>query len=136
MGFAVPSNLVRRVADELIQNGEVNYGYIGIDGEDVSIDYIQDLRLPNDVRGVVVVGVRPGQPAALAGVNPPETEVRRGQNHYLAADIIVAIDDTPINSFADLLGYTATYTYPGETIILTVLRDGILVNLDLTLGSR
>jgi len=136
VGFAVPSNLVSRVADELIVSGEVNYGFIGIDGEDVTLDYMLDLDLPNDLQGVVVLGVRPGQPAELAGLFPPETRNQRGRNSFISADIITAIDSYPIRGIADLLGYTATYTRPGDIVELTVFRNGEYINLNLTLGAR
>lgn len=136
VGFAVPSNLVHRVAEELIEFGEVSYGYIGIDGIDVSIDTILDLSLPNNLQGVVVTGVNPGEPAELAGIFPPERRGQRGINNLISADIITAIDNQPIRGFSDLLGYTATYTRPGDLVSLTVFRDGEYITLNLTMGSR
>jgi len=134
VGFAVPSNLVQRVTSELIETGEVTYSYLGLDGEDIDLDYIETLDLPNDTRGVVVTGVTDGQPAALAGLLEPSRAT--GQDSYQSADVIVAIDNYPIISFASLLGYVATNTRPGDTITMTVFREGRLVDLNLTLGIR
>ena len=137
VGFAVPSNLVDRVSNELIEFGEVNYGYIGIDGEDITLDYMQDLSLPNDLQGVVVLRVSPGEPAEIAGLIPPRTNNQRnGRSSFISADIITAINDYPIRGIADLLGYTATYTRPGDIVQLTVFRNGEYISLDLELGMR
>jgi S1-C subfamily serine protease len=54
VGFAIPANLTQRVAQQLIENGVVEYSYIGISGGDVSLTLSQALELPADTRGVVV----------------------------------------------------------------------------------
>lgn len=136
IAFAVPSNLVQRVIADLIEFGEVNYSYLGIDGEDLTLDFVEDLSLPFDVRGVVVTDVVPGQPADQAGLLAPVLENQRGRDAFIEADIIVAVNDRPVTNFATLLGYISTYTRPGETVQMTVYRGGSLVDLNLTLGAR
>lgn len=122
IGFAVPSNLVQRVVDELIDSGEVNYSYLGIRGTDVELDDILRLNLPNNTRGVVIRRVEPGEPADLAGL---EFE-----------DIVISIDDRPILGFASLLGYLSINTAPNDVIVMKILRNGRLIDLEVTLGSR
>jgi S1-C subfamily serine protease len=136
VGFAVPSNLVQRVVTELIEHGEVNYSYLGISGEDVNLDYMEALQLPNNLRGVVVTQVRNNTPAALAGLNERAYGVQDGQRQLQHADIIVALDGQPVIGFSALLGYLASYTYPGQVITITVLRDGVLIDLEVTLEAR
>lgn len=136
VGFAVPSNLVRRAANDLIEFGEVSYGFLGIEGDDVDLDIILDLDLPNNFQGVVVVQVNPGTPASRAGINVPRTNSLRSGEGYESADIIIAINDNPITSVADLLAYIAANTRPGDTVKMTIQRDGELLDIDLTLGSR
>ncbi len=122
VGFAVPSNLVQRVARELIEEGRVNYSYLGITGEDVNIDYIENLSLPNNTQGVVITRIPAGEPAARGGLS--------------RNDVIVGIDDEQILGFASLLGYLATETTPGTAVRVRVLRNGDLIDLNVTLGER
>ncbi|GAB4526902.1 MAG: trypsin-like peptidase domain-containing protein [Anaerolineae bacterium] len=122
VGFAIPSNLVQRVAGELIEFGRVNYSYLGISGENVDIEQIQALDLPNDTRGVVVGQAYAGEAAAEAGIR--------------ANDVIIAINGEDIIDFADLIGYLASYTAPGDTVNMTVLRRGQTLDLEVELGAR
>lgn len=137
IGFAVPADLVQRVAQELIEKGRVDYSYLGIYGGDVTLAIIEQLGLPNNQRGVVVSDTEPRSPARMAGIR---SMTMRGQGtnnaRVISADIIVAINGTPIPNFAEMIAYLAKYTRPGDTITLTVLRDGQLIELPLTLGSR
>lgn len=127
IGFAVPSNLVVRVAQDLIANGEVAYSYMGISGMDMSLGVIEEFALPNNLQGAVVSSVLQGSPAAGSGLrNPSNTSV----------DIITAIDGADINSMDDLLAYLASYTKPGDTVTMSVYRGGETVNLPITLGNR
>ncbi|PJF32414.1 MAG: hypothetical protein CUN52_01840 [Phototrophicales bacterium] len=137
IGFSVPADLVQRVANELIQNGRVDYSYLGIYGGDVTLTLIEQLGLPNNQRGVVVSDTEVRSPARLAGIRTM-TVSGQGTNNarVISADIIVAINGTPIPNFAEMIAYLAKYTRPNDVITLTVLRDGALIDLPLTLGSR
>jgi len=127
IGFAVPSTLVQRVATDLIAEGRVDYSYLGITGQEISIEVIEAYGLANNQRGIPVTSVLNGSPADRAGLlGPDENRV----------DIITAIDGTPITSFAALIGYLAEQTRPGDTVNLTVLRGDDLIDLPLTLGNR
>jgi S1-C subfamily serine protease len=59
-----------------------------------------------------------------------------GQPYVLGGDIIVAIDDSPVNRFEDLLAYLFNETQPGQTVRLTILRGGERLQVDVTLVSR
>lgn len=127
IGFAVPSNLVQRVADDLIAEGFVNYSYLGITDEPITLDLIERYELPNNIRGAAVRAVRLNYPASNAGLRNATIET---------IDIITAIDGTPINNFDELVGYLAINTEPGQTITMTVYRNGQVLALPLTLGAR
>jgi len=127
IGFAVPATLTQRVAAELIENGRVDYSFIGITGGEINIDVIEQFGLANNQRGLPISGVVQGSPASDAGLRPPTQDT---------VDIITAIDGTPIISFSALIGYLAEQTRPGDTVTVTVLRDGGLIDLPLTLGDR
>lgn len=138
VGFAIPSNLVQRVATQLINNGRVDYSYLGIGGDGVNLYLIDALGLPNNTRGVVVTGVQPGSPAAVAGLQNPSRPVNvDGVAVPSQVDIITAIDGTPVNGMPELVSYLASNTVPGQTVNLTVLRNGRQeLTLPVTLGSR
>jgi len=125
IGFAIPSNLVARVAKSLIETGKMEYSYMGISGGDISLSLIESLGLPNNARGVVVANVVPGSPAANAGLrNPGRARVANGQESVSSVDIITAIDGTPLTGMSSLITYLASNTVPGQTVTLTVVRDG------------
>jgi len=134
IGFAVPSDLVQRVASELIKTGEVSYSVMGIQGGDVALEVMESLDLPNDQRGVVVSNVMAGSPAEAAGLRNPEGSA--GMTRLQSADIITAIDGRQITGINGLISHLARFTRPGDTVDLTVLRDGQEITLPLTLGRR
>ncbi len=130
IGFAVPSNLVRRVAQELVTGGRVNYSYLGIQSvgeEGITLRLIRALNLPDNIRGVVVDSVVPNGPAAQGGVRSATGRT---------ADIITAIDGQAIRDMSGLVAYLASKTTPGQTVNLTVWRAGETLNLPVTLGAR
>lgn len=138
IGFAVPSNLAERVAQALIEKGYVNYSYLGIQGTNVTLPLIEELGLPNDLRGVVVIKATPGGPATRAGLQSAN-EVAEGDENGIpeAVDIITAIDGTPVRGMGDLVAYLAKNTSPGQTITLRVLRNGTeKLELEVTLAPR
>jgi S1-C subfamily serine protease len=130
VGFAIPSNLVKRVVDELISNGKVNYSLLGISStqdEGITLSLIENFNLPNNLRGVVIGGVQQGGPAAQAGLHGATNQ---------AVDIITAIDNVPVTSMSALVSYLAINTKPGQTVNLTVWRSGQQISLPVVLGSR
>ncbi len=129
IGFAIPGNLAQRVARDLIDNGFVDYSYLGISGRDVFLPLIESFDLPNDTQGVVVAEVVPGGPASRAGLEsatyPEDTDTSNPRAVPETVDIITAIDDEPLSGMSELVGYLAAETEPGQTVTLTVLRlDG------------
>lgn len=138
IGFAIPSNLVQRVARALIEEGEVAYGFLGIGGDDINLYYMQALNLPNNTRGAVVTNVEPGLAASRGGLRAPAGGVEiDGFLVPTRLDIITAVDGNLVTGMADLVGYLAENTVPGQTVTLTVLRDGSeTVNLSVTLDER
>ncbi|GAB4320270.1 MAG: hypothetical protein Kow00117_09790 [Phototrophicales bacterium] len=126
VGFAIPGNLAQRVARELIENGFVDYSYLGISGRDVFLPLIEAFELPNNTQGVVVVEVVPGGPAGRAGLESASYADTESANNPRAVpeavDIITAIDDEPLSGIGELISYLAAETEPGQTVTLTVLR--------------
>lgn len=138
IGFAIPSNLTRRVAKELIENGSISYSFIGITGDAIDLTAMESLNLKNNQRGVVVLDVIARSPAEVAGLQRAEyTQDQFGNvQEYQSADIITAIDGEEIRGFEALISYLAQYTRPGDTVTFTVLRGGNTLELPVTLTSR
>ena len=139
VGFAIPSNLTRRVAKALIEDGEMTYSYLGISGEDVGLNVIETLDLPNDFSGVVVGDVLDDGPAADTGLHELAEMRTRGDGELVGmrVDIITAVDGYSIRGMDDLITYLARHTKPGQEVRLTVHRDGAReVEIPVTLGSR
>jgi 2-alkenal reductase len=138
IGFAVPSNLTQRVAQALIDTGSVEYSYLGISGRAITLSDIEALTLPSDARGVVIEYVEPGGPADQAGLRQPGNPVSvDGIPTNTSVDIITAIDGEPVTDMPVLIAYLAENTQPGQTVNLTVVRDGNQeMGMPLTLGAR
>ena len=135
IGFAVPSNLTRKVSQSLIENGSVSYSYLGISGGDITLPIIEAFQLPIDTQGVVVADVPAGSPAALAGLHSPSgLNANNARQAPSTVDIITAIDGQQLQGMNSLISYLAKQTQPGDDVTLSILRDGnnrvdILVHL-------
>jgi 2-alkenal reductase len=132
VGFSIPVNAVRNIAPALIADGTYSYPYIGISmwPQPFTLRQLETLDLPPN--GVFVTGVSEGTPAAEAGLI--------GHNLSLSltadGDYITAINDQPVRDSDDLLSYLVFETTVGETVELTVIRQGEEIKLPLTLGER
>src|SRR5690606_15445413 len=139
VGFAVPSNLAQRVARQLIEQGHVAYSYLGISSRpnDVDLALIEALNLPNNTQGVVVLDVDERGPAGRAGLRDAADPITiDGITVPRRVDIITRIDDHKVTGFNSLIAYLANHTEPGQTVNLTVLRDGQEIVFPVTLGER
>jgi 2-alkenal reductase len=136
VGFAIPSNIVRRVAPVLIASGSYDYPYLGLSSlSELNLATLEILGLPPDTTGAYVTCVTPGGPADLAGVqgSGPCDSLDILQT---GGDLIIAIDDISVREFNDLLSYLVNHTEVGQTVIMTVLRDGMEVDLEILLQAR
>lgn len=138
VGFAIPANLTQRVAQELIENGFIQYSYLGIQGGDVPLRYLQAYELPNNLRGVLVSEAVDGGPAARAGLQDASGEMPfDGLPVFEQFDIITAVNGTPMFGIDALITYISQQTRPGDTVTLSVLRNGTEeLQLDVRLMPR
>ena len=135
VGFSISINLVKRIVPYLIRDGKYTYPYLGISSApDLTLAEIEALGL-NTYTGAYVTGVTPGGPADKAGIRAGDkpTNIERLQ---AGGDIITAIDGQPVGTFDDLLAYLTTNKSPGDTVVLTILRDGQTMDVTITLGAR
>ena len=130
-------NLVKRVVPVLISKGKFEHPWVGISGVTLTSDLAQAMGLPFDQRGALIVDVTSGSPADEAGLRGPTRKVRvLGMTEEIGGDVIVAVDGHPVTKMDDLLVYLEEHKSPGDTIDLTVLRDGKEKHISLTLGKR
>ena len=113
IGFAVPSAMVKAVARQLMENGEVRRGRLGIEIQDLTPDLADSFDTPagnnGSVEGALIAKILPGSPAASAGM-------RQG-------DIVVAIDGLPVRTAGDLRNRVGLLPV-GTDVHLDVLRGG------------
>ncbi|MBN1661647.1 MAG: trypsin-like peptidase domain-containing protein [Anaerolineae bacterium] len=142
IGFAIPVDTVRRVVPALIERGFYPHPWLGVNYVwNLTPDRVEVLRqagmdVPVD-EGLLVIEVEAGGPADQAGLRGGRQQVRMGRMILtVGGDIVTAIDDVPIMSDVDLLRYLDTRTSVGQTIQVTVVREGETVTIPLTLGER
>jgi 2-alkenal reductase len=118
--FAVPSQTVTRVAEELIAEGAVDYPYLGVQLAPLDEQTIVQWALPVD-EGFYVQGVVPGSPSEAAGVQ--------------VGDIVTAIDLERVGERQSVVGALFQYK-PGDTVQLTIQRGLISMRVELALAER
>jgi 2-alkenal reductase len=137
VGFAIPSNLVRRVIPSLIEKGEYEHPWIGFSGTSVTREIAEEMKLPQTA-GALVDTIISGSPADEAGLRSGtrEFELPNGFVTQIGGDVIIAIEDEEIKSFDDLISFLSRRGVVGETITLTIIRNGKQQTVELTLGPR
>jgi len=136
VGFAIPANLAQRVVPVLIEKGEYAHPWIGFRGMDVLPEIAAAMDLP-EVSGALVIGVIPDSPADDAGLRGGNREVQIiGRPVMVDGDVIVVIDDFEVRRFDDILSYLSRRGEVGEEVELTIIRDGEMQTVTLTLGAR
>jgi S1-C subfamily serine protease len=123
VGFAIPSNTVRSIVTQLIATGEVQHAYLGI-------------RMSAVPDGVAITNVLAGTPAARAGLrHATGSETVDGQQRPTGGDVIVEFDGEKVTS-ATALQSAVDGHRPGETVTITILRDGSRRTIEVELGVR
>jgi serine protease Do len=120
IGFAIPSNTVKHVMEDLIKTGKVSRGYLGVLVQDVNSDFAKQFDVP-DTSGAFVQNVEPDGPSAKAGLQ--NGDVIRKYNGQNVPD-------------AGALTAMVTQTDPAAVVTLDVLRNGKPLTIKVTLGER
>jgi 2-alkenal reductase len=88
-------------------------------------------------KGFLVIEVVPGGPADMAGIQEGNTPMQLGGREItLGGDVILAVNDKDVRKIDDMLGYLQEETQVGETVTLTVWRNGEIIEVPVTLGAR
>jgi S1-C subfamily serine protease len=136
VGFAVPVDAVRRSLRELRENGRVNYGYLGVETLTVWPQLAERIDL-NVNTGALVQSVVDGSPAEDAGLEAGSEDISfQGQDGIaVGGDLIVAVDGKRLTREHDLADEIGAHS-AGETVALSIFRDGDRRSLDVELGRR
>jgi S1-C subfamily serine protease len=138
IGFAIPINVVKRVSAELIQTGRYRHPVLGV--TTIPLAQLgpaarQQLGLGTTQNGLLVVDATDG--AQQAGIRTGTRRVTIGGEQIPAGgDIIVAVDGRPVGTGGELRAYIENTKHPGDTVTVTVLRDGQRQDIPVTLGER
>ena len=133
IGFAIPSNTVKSIADRLIQSGNVQHAYLGVSITEIPSAAAGQL---GEAAGVAVREVLQGQPAAKAGLKAAtSTRALDGQQYPTGGDVITAIDGQSVSTAAELQSLIDAHR-PGDKVRLTITRNGSSRSVTVTLGTR
>jgi S1-C subfamily serine protease len=133
IGFAVPINTAKKIADELKKKGSVAHAFLGITGVSITSAMSQSLNLPTD-QGVLIQTT--SGPAKKAGVKGGDTQVTIGGNDLvLGGDVLTGIDGKKVESMEDVIRIVDTKK-PGDKVTLELLRGQKRRSATVTLGDR
>lgn len=121
IGFAIPINMARTIYEQLVSEGEVTRGFLGVGYEQLTPELAKAFELAEDVTGVVITEIVADSAAEKAGLK-----------HN---DIIVEFNGKPVDSAAGFRNNVAMLK-PGTEVNIAVIRDGKRIELEITLGKR
>lgn len=143
IGFAIPANTVKHVVPDLIEYGYYRHPWMGVRFFPAGLNARMSESFAewgaDDVpdRGVLILSVEPGFAAEEAGLRGGTQRIDTPYGELaVGGDVIVDIDGTPIVNPQGLIAYLETSTRPGDTVQVTVLRDGEEITIPVTLGER
>lgn len=135
VGFAVPISAVKRSIAQLRSGGEAEYAYIGVSSQPLYPQLARKLGLDTDYGGLVSEVVA-GGPAAEAGIEGGDEKLTFQAGRYrVGGDVILEVDGQKIVG-PDDLAKVVVDRKPGDTVTVTILRDGRRKEIELTLGKR
>ncbi len=141
IGFAITVGTVKRVVPELIARGRYAHPWLGVDFWNVSANLAARLnragvKTPGG-GGVMVAGLVARGPAATSGIRGPSQVGLLGNLRVpIGADYVLALDGEPVSTDRDITVYLETRRRVGDTVKVTVWRDGRVLDVDVTLGER
>ena len=135
VGFGVPVNSIKRSVEQLRENGEVSYAYIGVSTQPLYPQLADKLGIDAE-RGAIVAEVVDGSPAARAGLRGGDQQMRfQGRQFETGGDVIISADGEAIERAEDL-GRIVSTLDPGRTVRLEVIRDGEDQTVEVELDDR
>ncbi|MBY0403795.1 MAG: trypsin-like peptidase domain-containing protein, partial [Cyanobacteria bacterium] len=136
IGFAIPVNDVKRIANDLITQGRVIRSFIGIQPSLALNPSIAKALNLNVSEGIMVGRIVPGGPAQKAGVREANKELQVGNRRILlGGDIVTAVDGRAIKTIDSFINYVESKR-PGDSITLSIVRDGKSLKIVVKLEER
>ena len=120
IGFAIPVSLARNVLDQIIRNGAVTRGWIGVEVQEITPEIAESFDMPN-TEGALIAGIMRNSPANKAGIR--------------TGDVLLAVNGKPITDSQSMLELIATLA-PGNQAKLKLRRDGRNIEVNVTVGKR
>lgn len=120
IGFAIPISTARGVMEQIIQNGTVTRGWIGVEAQEITLELAESFGLP-DIDGALIAGVQRGSPAESAGIKP--------------GDILLTVDGKSVKDPQVMLDLIAGQK-PGEAVPFKLRRDKIMLDTQVKIGKR
>lgn len=134
VNFAIPSNLVQKIVPTLIAEGNYTHPYLGFTGATLTSDLAASIaNITQNLKGVSVNTIVQAGPADKAGLNGTTID-QYGRKH--GGDVIVAVDGDMIREFEQLVSYIEGNKSPGDKVVLSVFRNGSVIDLDAVLEKR
>jgi serine protease Do len=136
VGFAIPSAVVQKVVPVLIQTGHYEHPWLGMSVTSLTPELAKTVGHKPEQRGALVADVVPGGPADRAGVRgSAERVVINGHRRPAGGDVITAVDGQPVTRMEDLQTLVQLAD-PGQQVMLTLMREGHEVPVEVRLGER
>jgi Do/DeqQ family serine protease len=120
IGFAIPVSTARSVMEQIIRDGSVTRGWIGVEVQEITAELAESFGLPN-TDGALIAGVQRGSPADQGGVKP--------------GDVLLAVADTPVKDPQAMLNLIAALK-PKETVAFTFRRQARPIQVPIRIGKR
>ena len=138
IGFAIPSNTITKIVPSLITTGSYQHPWLGLIGIDVTPDIAEALGLSlEEAKGFLIIGVNEGSPADKAGIRGGDRVTNvNGREIRLGGDIVLKIDNQDVRKIEDILTYLEGQKHVGDTVQLTIVRDGKTQTVNATLTPR
>lgn len=137
VGFVIPASIVNKVVPQLISSGSYKYSWLGISGKTLTPDLAKAMSLSTTQQGALVITVLSGGPADKAGLLASTQQTTlSGQPVPIGGDIITAINGQTVRGFDDVISYLFNNTSVGQSVTLTILRQGKVQDIKITLGER
>ena len=120
IGFAIPVSTAKNVMEQIIQNGSVTRGWIGVEAQEITPELAESFGLTN-AKGALIAGVQRGSPADAGGIKP--------------GDILIAVNGKAVKDPQVMLDLIASQK-PGETVPFKLRRQKTLVDANIRIGKR
>ena len=136
VGFAIPSNTMKRIVPHLIQDGHYKHPWLGVSGISIDPDLADNVGLSRH-DGFLIENIVPDSPASKAGLHASnQTKTIDGVKYKFGGDIITGVDRSPVKKLEDLLNYLQDNKSAGDKMIIKIVRNDKPMEVTLLLQER